>query len=197
MTNIIKSVRDFTQAIGCTTDSFNVRQTALYTGLQTEEFCEKIQSLLDGFEVNSETCTSTMRLMHLRDVLCDIQHGMKSGEFDNAFKTVDRAAMLDADVDLAWVTIGSMISQGADVEGACGEVSRANMSKLVRCQCTDNWPLNFDGAQDRNCPACNGLGLVAIKDNNGKVKKPEGWIPPNIEPFIADRMAETTDSDKY
>ncbi len=180
MTDIIRVVRQFTEAVGCTTDQFNVRQTALYTGLQAEEFCEKIQALLDGLDFNERTHIQTMRLMHLRDVLHDVQHGMKAGEFDEAFKMADRAAMLDADIDLAWVTIGSALSQGADVEGAAGEVARANLDKLVECE---EQHLGIDRPL-KDCPKCNGNLRYPIKDANGKVRKPEGWTPPNIEPFV-------------
>jgi predicted HAD superfamily Cof-like phosphohydrolase len=86
--------------------------------------------------------------------------------------------MLDADIDLSWVTIGSALSQGADVEGAVAEVARSNLAKLVKCHCTSS------GCAEPCCGSCNGLGLVAIKDANGKVRKPEGWVAPNITPFI-------------
>lgn len=182
MTDIIKAVRQFTEAVGCTTDRFNVRQTALYTGLQCEELGEKIQAMIEGIDVHRDAAP-LMQLLHLRDVLHDVSQGMKQGEFDKAIELADRAEMLDADIDLAWVTIGSAFSQGADVEGAAGEVARANLDKLVTCPvfvCANG--TRTDNLSD--CNNCNGTGLVAIKDANGKVKKPEGWTPPNIEPFV-------------
>lgn len=180
MTDIIKVVRQFTEAVGCTTDRYNVRQTALYIGLQTEEMCEKIDALIYGISLEPDAeVAGVMRLMHLRDVLHDVSQGMKAGEFDKAVELADRADMLDADIDLAWVTIGSALSQGADVEGAAGEVARANLAKLVECA-------NCFGmmAPADDCQTCNGSGLVAIKDANGKVRKPDGWVSPNIEPFV-------------
>lgn len=167
MTDIIKAVRQFTEAVGCTTDQFNVRQTALYIGLQLEEMSEKLEEIFG------------VRLIDMR-IMSD---QFKIGEFDDLVRIADRAAMLDADIDLTWVTLGSAFSQGADVEGAAGEVARANLSKLAECKCVIH---NWHGMNDarRDCPVCNGLGIVAIKDANGKVKKPEGWTPPNIEPFV-------------
>lgn len=173
MTDIIEKVRQFTEAVGCTTNHYNVRQTALYIGLQLEEMAEKLEAM--GFRA---------------DEMREYSAQFKSGEYDSLVERADRAFMLDADIDLAWVTIGSAFSQGADVEGAAGEVARANLSKLVRCKCTNKWPLNFDGAQDKDCTECNGRGLVAIKDENGKVKKPEGWMAPNIEPFVCKEGGE-------
>ncbi|MFZ9330710.1 MAG: hypothetical protein ACO24I_05425 [Candidatus Fonsibacter ubiquis] len=73
----------------------------------------------------------------------------------------DRESLLDADIDLAWVTIGSALSQGADVEGAAAEVSRANLDKFP-----------------------NG---VAIRDGNGKVVKPDGWKAPGLSTFIQNK----------
>lgn len=185
MTDIIKVVRQFTEAVGCTTDRYNVRQTALYIGLQTEELREKIDALIYGISLEPDAeVAGVMRLMHLRDVLHDVSQGMKQGEFDNAVELADRADMLDADIDLAWVTIGSALSQGADVEGAAGEVARANLSKLVKCQDCAEFIAPADG-----CTKCNGTGLVATKDENGKVKKPDGWTSPNIEPFVCKEVA--------
>ena len=123
MTDIIKVVRQFTEAVGCTTDRYNVRQTALYIGLQTEELCEKIDALIYGISLEPDAeVAGVMRLMHLRDVLHDVSQGMKAGEFDKAVELADRADMLDADIDLAWVTIGSALSQGADMR-----CTKANM----------------------------------------------------------------------
>jgi predicted HAD superfamily Cof-like phosphohydrolase len=50
------------------------------------------------------------------------------------------------------------LSQGANVEGAAAEVSRANLAKFP-----------------------NG---VAVRDANGKVVKPEDWKAPDLKPFI-------------
>ncbi|HLP99168.1 MAG TPA: hypothetical protein VK149_12070 [Sideroxyarcus sp.] len=185
MTDIIKAVRDFTQAVGCTTDQYNVRQTALYIGLQLEEMKEKLESLgFNNVRHSGGFYTDLMCALHKASL------EFKEGAMDIAVEEADRAAMLDADVDLAWVTIGSMFSQGADVEGACGEVARANMSKLVECDvCEGSFSLAISQGESHTskfdpCQKCNGLGLVAIKDENGKVKKPASFVPPNIEPFV-------------
>jgi len=49
------------------------------------------------------------------------------------------------------------IRSGADVVGAIDEVARANLEKV---------------------------GPDSTTDSNGKIIKPEGWEPPNLEPFI-------------
>lgn len=161
----IADVRQFTEAVGCTTDRFNVRQTALYIGLQLEEMAEKL-----------EACG----LNSVAEQIQVVGHTFKAGSLDEQVAKADRAAMLDADIDLAWVTIGSALSQGADVLGACGEVARANLDKLVSC---DEQHLGIDRPL-ADCPKCSGRLAYAVKDANGKVTKPEGWRAPDITPFV-------------
>lgn len=142
----VADVRRFTEAVGCTTDRFNVRQTALYIGLQLEEMAEK----LEAFGLTGDTFEHLLRLS---------KH-MKEGKHDDRLANFgDREALLDADIDLAWVTIGSALSQGAEVLGAMKEVSRANLDKI-----------SPDG--------------TVLKDENGKVKKPAGWRGPDISPYV-------------
>lgn len=149
----VADVLRFTEAVGCTTDSFNIRQTALYIGLQLEEMAEKLEAV--WFNHPS----------HILSVLKSLSSGFKSGEFDSDVAAGDREAMLDADVDLAWVTIGSALSQGADVLGAMREVARANLDKI-----------GPDGS--------------VLKDENGKVKKPVGWRGPDNSPFVIRKEGE-------
>jgi len=179
--NFTDDVRLFTEAVGCTTDRFNVRQTALYFGLQAEELCEKVQALVEAVDqMESIELSAFAPLIHLRDVLHDVSNGAKAGAFDKFVEHADRAAMLDADIDLAWVTIGSALSQGADVDGACREVARANLAKLVPC---DEQHLGINRPLT-DCPKCGGKLLYAVKDANGKVTKPAGWTAPDITPFV-------------
>lgn len=141
----VADVRRFTEAVGCTTDRFNVRQTALYIGLQLEEMAEKLEAVgLAG---------GTAHAMR------GLSASFKSGVFDKEVESGDREAMLDADVDLAWVTVGSALSQGADLLGAMREVARANLDKI-------------------------GPDGTVLKDENGKVKKPAGWRGPDIAPYV-------------
>ena len=165
----VADVRRFTEAVGCTTDRFNVRQTALYIGLQLEEMAEKLEAI---FPPN----VGTMDTAQIRT----LSSAFKQGALDIYVANGDRAAMLDADIDLAWVTIGSALSQGADVLGAMREVARANLDKLVEC---DDQHLGMDRPL-QDCPKCGGRLAYAIKDANGKVMKPAGWRGPDITPFI-------------
>lgn len=147
----VASVKSFTELAGCTTDQFNARQTALYIGLQLEEMAEKLDAAF-GCRV------------HLTEMLMLCSQNFKEGHHDELVEMADREDLLDADVDLAWVTVGSMLSQGANVVGAMHEVSRANHDKFP--------------------------GGVVTKDENGKVKKPDGWRGPDMSLYVKKENAE-------
>ena len=72
----------------------------------------------------------------------------------------DRKEELDALIDILVVTIGAIHSMGADGEGAWNEVMRTNFAKID--------PVT---------------GKVR-KREDGKVLKPEGWTPPDLEKFL-------------
>ena len=82
-------------------------------------------------------------------------------ELNQAIINKDRVEMLDALIDLVVVTIGAIHSMGADGEGAWNEVMRTNFAKID--------------------PE---TGKVR-KREDGKVLKPEGWLPPNLESFLS------------
>jgi len=66
---------------------------------------------------------------------------------------------LDALIDILVVTIGAIHSAGFDGEAAWKEVMRTNFAKID--------PVT---------------GKIR-KRGDGKILKPEGWTPPNLEPF--------------
>lgn len=72
----------------------------------------------------------------------------------------NKLEQLDALVDILVVTIGAIHSMGADAQGAWDEVMNTNFAKID--------------------PA---TGKVR-KREDGKVLKPEGWQPPNLQSFI-------------
>lgn len=82
------------------------------------------------------------------------------GELNEAVENYNRVEQLDALIDILVVTIGAIHSMGADAEGAWKEVLKTNLAKIN--------------------PA---TGKV-IKRADGKVLKPEGWIPPNLASFL-------------
>ena len=82
------------------------------------------------------------------------------GELREAVEADDRVEQLDALIDILVVTIGAIHSMGADAEGAWEEVMSTNAAKI-----------DLDTGKVR-------------KREDGKVLKPEGWVPPNLAPFV-------------
>jgi predicted HAD superfamily Cof-like phosphohydrolase len=80
-------------------------------------------------------------------------------EFDELCDSDNIVDDLDALIDILVVTIGAIHSLGANGEAAWNEVMRTNFAKID--------------------PA---TGKVR-KREDGKVLKPEGWAPPDLEPF--------------
>ena len=85
----------------------------------------------------------------------------EAGELAEAIAAHDQVETLDALIDILVVTIGAIHSMGADAEGAWKEVMQTNFNKI-----------------DKD------TGKVR-KREDGKVLKPTGWIPPDLEPFVS------------
>ena len=81
-------------------------------------------------------------------------------ELWEAVNNNDQLETLDALIDILVVTIGAIHSMGSDAEGAWKEVMMTNFAKI-----------------DKD------TGKVR-KREDGKVLKPVGWVPPNLEPFV-------------
>jgi predicted HAD superfamily Cof-like phosphohydrolase len=84
----------------------------------------------------------------------------ESKELDQALLDNNRVEQLDALIDILVVTIGAIHSIGADAEGAWKEVMRTNFAKI-----------------DKE------TGKVR-KREDGKVLKPVGWTPPELNKFL-------------
>ena len=72
----------------------------------------------------------------------------------------DKVETLDALIDILVVTIGAIHSMGADAEGAWQEVMRTNLAKIDAT-----------------------TGRVQRRED-GKILKPQGWRPPDLQPFV-------------
>lgn len=81
-------------------------------------------------------------------------------ETQELWDSTTRVGDLDALVDILVVTIGALHSIGADVEGAWREVVGTNQAKI------------------------NPRTGRVNKREDGKVLKPEGWKPPELERFL-------------
>ena len=81
-------------------------------------------------------------------------------EFIQANNKNDEIEKLDACMDMIWVILGFCYMKGYDVAGAWNEVARSNLAKIN----PETGKVN--------------------KRADGKVLKPEGWTPPQLEQFV-------------
>ena len=81
-------------------------------------------------------------------------------ELNEAVNNNDQVETLDALIDILVVTIGAIHSMGADGEGAWKEVMSTNFAKIDKL-----------------------TGKVR-KREDGKVLKPTGWMPPQLDKFV-------------
>jgi predicted HAD superfamily Cof-like phosphohydrolase len=76
----------------------------------------------------------------------------------HAYRDFDMVKVADGAFDLIWVTIGLCYTLGIPIDEVWSEGARSNLAKIV------------DGK--------------VIKNENGKVMKPEGWTPPDFKSII-------------
>jgi predicted HAD superfamily Cof-like phosphohydrolase len=81
-------------------------------------------------------------------------------EFVEAYNDEDNIEQLDACMDMIWVILGYCHMKGYNIAGAWDEVVRTNMAKVD--------PLT---------------GKVRRRED-GKILKPEGWLPPDMGKFV-------------
>lgn len=140
----ITDVQVFLEGCDQSTLSFNPRQAALYTGLQCEELAEKLEAI--GLK------QAAAELSALGDLF-------KKGNYDHLIRdqtTQGRIDMLDADLDLTWVSIGAAYGLGMDVKMGWDLLAANNMTKI------------------------DPITRKAKRDANGKIVKPAGFSPPNF-----------------
>lgn len=151
---LVPAVRHFMRTGGQTIDRFNVRQATLYMGLQLEELAEKVKVLQDGcIEQHGRD-----RLQPLFDALEAFSGEFKAGEHQGAMLRCDHAQLIDADFDMAWVSIGAIFSTARNGGDAISHGAYTNLDKF--------------------------RGGVVLRDINGKVQKPPGWRPPDFTPYV-------------
>lgn len=153
-TDFVDTVALFMRLGGQTIDTFNAGQACLYMGLQLEELIEKLEAIKHGCVTQDASDRFDVAIGPLRD-LCDaFKRGMHRGNLMRA----NPEDILDADLDLAVVSIGAALSFCTDAAAAAREVMRANLAKFP--------------------------GGVATRDEQGKIKKPADWTPPKLLPYL-------------
>lgn len=82
-------------------------------------------------------------------------------ELEEAVAAKDEVEILDACMDLLWVTIGLCHMKGYDIYGAWDELTENNFSKID--------PVT---------------GKV-LRREDGKILKPESWTAPDFSPYLS------------
>ncbi len=127
----------------------NAAQIAFYIGMQLEELAEKLEAL--------KLFTGVPEIM--QKVSAEFKRGDWTGHIQHMLSDPGiMEAMLDADMDLLWVSIGAARAQGADVSGAYEAVTEANWDKFIG-------------------------GVATLHPETGKVLKRPGWVAPNLAPY--------------
>ncbi len=155
----VDAVMRFMTIGGQTTGKFNARQACLYTGLQLEELREKIVEIQAGC-VTSEAAQHLAPLIAMLAVYAD---EFKQGKHEGDILRANHEGLIDADFDLAWVSLGALASTSSSPHGAIAHGAFTNLDKFVQ-------------GPDGN--------LTALKDANGKIQKRPGWQPPDFSQFV-------------
>lgn len=155
---LVDAVHGFMQLGGQTTGKMNAEQACLYTGLQLEELAEKIAVIATG------ALTHNVRndLERFSDLLHRQAMQFKKGLHAGDILRANHAELIDADFDLAWVSIGALISVSPEPERAIAHGTFTNLDKF----------------RDGKC----------VKDANGKIQKPADWQAPDFTPYIDTRV---------
>lgn len=152
---LVESVYLFNKIGGPTPPgNFNAERVCFYTGHQLEEMSETIKAIALGAVEPHDREALTIFGAMLKAWGKDF----KAGKYQGAVLRADREELLDGAIDTAVVALGSTIYQTPMFWEAIGEVLRANADKAP--------------------------GGVATRDENGKIQKPDGWVKPNLAPFV-------------
>jgi predicted HAD superfamily Cof-like phosphohydrolase len=158
--NLLDRVFEFNR-IGMpeTPGRWNSDRETFYTGMQFEELAEKLAAIADGELSPSERA----RLHQFARDMQALGAEFKAQKHTGAVLRADRRALLDADCDVLVVTAGSMTYQTRHFREAMAHVLDKNDAK-------------FHTDADGN--------KFANRDANGKILKPAGWTPPDLDPFV-------------
>jgi predicted HAD superfamily Cof-like phosphohydrolase len=103
-------------------------------------------------------------------------------EIDEAWEKGDLVALADGCADLVYVVIGMAVEFGIPFDKVFEEVNRSNMAKSSKCErCAGHVGYVVDGDKWAACPDCGGTQRIVKYSEAGKVLKPEGWTPPEIQ----------------
>jgi len=91
-----------------------------------------------------------------------------------------QAEIADGAIDLIYVAANVLFALGVDVPRCWNEIQHSNLSKFPDCPDCDGFEY---------CSRCNNTGkLPPIKNADGKVMKPRGWVAPNLVSIIQEDL---------
>ncbi len=134
--------------------TFNADRVGFYTGMQCEELAEKLNAIAYG----TLTVDQQSHMRAFANMLDSLGKEFKRGLHRGSILRSDREAVMDGDIDVLVVTLGSLAYQSGTYTAAIDAVLDANAAKMP--------------------------GGVAKHDENGKIVKPAGWKAPDLAPFI-------------
>ena len=155
---LVDAVHGFMQLGGQTTGRMDAGQACLYTGLQLEELAEKIAAISKGCLTRDAAAPLEALVMLLNLHSLNFKQGRHTGDILRA----THVDLIDADFDLAWVSIAALISVSPEPERAIAHGTFTNLDKF----------------RDGKC----------VKDANGKIQKPADWKRPDFTPYIDTRV---------
>lgn len=89
----------------------------------------------------------------------DLYKNLIKEEYEEFIQATNDTDELDACMDMIWVILGYCYMKGWKTSQAWKEVSRSNLAKI------------------------NPVTGKVVKDENGKVMKPQLWTPPQLEQY--------------
>lgn len=153
--NLIERVYEFNKlAMATPPGHFNADRVGFYTGMQLEEMAETIKCIALGHVVVSDRDA----MIQFAWVMDAWGKEFKAGKHYGAVLRADREELLDGAIDTLVVSAGSLIYQTPQYKPAVENVLGCNDAKIV------------DG--------------VAVRDANGKLVKPAGWVKPDLSPYV-------------
>lgn len=154
--NQVETVYEFNRiATGIEPGKFDATRVGFYIGHTLEEVSEILAEVSMGvIDVNE--------IEELRELAKNVDRFanlFKSNKFRGAIMRSNRGEVLDGFIDVIWTALGGAMNMTPRFREALVEVGRANMSKFPN-------------------------GQVIRDSETGKVLKPAGWTPPNVEQFL-------------
>ena len=137
------------------------------------EDLDRIAATVDGMAGEMKAYGQRSEIaFRLRLILSEV------AELIQALSDGDVADVADALADIKYVTIGTEIQFGIPGAEVWAAVQAANEAKFLPCEACSPQDVSED------CMKCGGRGRYPLKDAAGKVSKPPGWKPPDIQAVL-------------